>query len=426
MKVLLISANTEMINMPVLPLGLGSIACAIQEAGHEIKLINLMATKDIFNTLKTAIKKFDPEVIGISVRNIDDQVMTSRRFLLEPVKEIISFCKIITKVPIIIGGAGYSIFPQIALEYLEADMGVQGEGEKVFVTILERIQNKKSFSDIPGLYLPEEGLQAQREIHTKLDEYHLPLPGIHLNIPSNLKDQPIWLPFQTRRGCPMDCSYCSTGVIEGKILRKRNIDEVVNILSKYKEAGFDKFFFVDNIFNFPNSYAKSLCDKIISEKLSISWRCILYPWKVDEVLVEKMSSAGCTDVSLGFESGSLQILKNMNKNYSPDDIRKTSTILKNYNIKQMGFLLFGGIGETHDTVRESLVFADSLRLGTMKVTVGIRIYPYTLLASQAIKEGIIDKNDNLLIPKFYIKKDLKPWLYETIDTWKKDRPNSIL
>ena len=73
MKVLLISANTEQINMPVLPLGLACVAAAIDKQGHSVKLLNLMMQTDTQKALHAAIDEFNPEIIGISVRNIDDQ-----------------------------------------------------------------------------------------------------------------------------------------------------------------------------------------------------------------------------------------------------------------------------------------------------------------------------------------------------------------
>ncbi len=349
--------------------------------------------------------------------------MANPRFLLEPVKSMISFCKEHTDSPIVIGGAGYSIFPQSALEYLGADMGIQGEGEESFILLLESLQKKSDLSGIPSLYLPKKGLQNKRKFKTKLDDFSIPLPGVHLWSPSKLRNQKIWLPFQTRRGCPMNCSYCSTPLIEGKVIRKRKPENVVRMLSKYVKAGFDHFFFVDNVFNLPLSYAKSFCDRIIAKKLNISWRCILYPWKIDEELVKKMALAGCVEVSLGFESGSSKILQNMNKRYCPEEVRKISNILKKYKIRQMGFLLLGGPGENKKTVQDSLVYADSLGLESMKVTTGIRIYPHTSIAKQAIKEGIIKSNKNLFFPKFYISKDLRFWIQETVNEWKKDRPN---
>ena len=74
-------------------------------------------------------------------------------------------------------------------------------------------------------------------------------------------------------------------------------------------------------------------------------------------------------------------------------------------------------------MRQSLDFMDSLNLDTMKITTGIRIYPDTLLADIAIKEGIIHRNDNLLMPAFYIRKELEDWLIKTISSWAEGRPN---
>jgi hypothetical protein len=91
----------------------------------------------------------------------------------------------------------------------------------------------------------------------------------------------------------------------------------------------------------------------------------------------------------------------------------------------MGFLLLGGPGETKETVEESLSFVDSLPLDALKITIGIRIYPYTELASVAVREGLISPDDSLLFPKFYLTSDLEPWLQETVDAWAAERPNWI-
>jgi radical SAM superfamily enzyme len=113
----------------------------------------------------------------------------------------------------------------------------------------------------------------------------------------------------------------------------------------------------------------------------------------------------------------------MNKRYCPEEVRKISTTLKKYNIKRMGFLLLGGPGENKKTLQESLEYADSLDLESMKATAGIRIYPNTLLAQQAIKEGLIKSNDNLLFPEFYVSKDLRFCLQEMVNEWTQDRSN---
>jgi hypothetical protein len=87
MKVLLISANTEKLNMPTLPLGLACVAAATQKAGHDVTMVDLLTEEDSKSGLKGIFEGFRPDLIGISVRNIDDQNMENPRFLLEPVKE---------------------------------------------------------------------------------------------------------------------------------------------------------------------------------------------------------------------------------------------------------------------------------------------------------------------------------------------------
>ena len=126
MRVLLISANTEQINMPVLPLGLAYIAAALDEQGHRVKMLNLMLQTNTQKALHGTIDVFKPEIIGISVRNIDDQNMENPKFLLETVKDVVANCRKYSDATIVLGGAGYSIFPQATLDFLKADIGIQG------------------------------------------------------------------------------------------------------------------------------------------------------------------------------------------------------------------------------------------------------------------------------------------------------------
>jgi radical SAM superfamily enzyme YgiQ (UPF0313 family) len=189
------------------------------------------------------------------------------------------------------------------------------------------------------------------------------------------------------------------------------------------EAGYHRFQFVDNTFNLPPSYAEALCDRIIAAGMDIKWISIIYPNKIDERLIEKMAQAGCIGVSLGFESGSNKILKIMNKRFRTNDVRQVSKMFKTYGIRQMGFLLLGGPGEDKRSAEESLVFADSLDIETMKISIGIRIYPFTALARTAVEEGIIAADDDLLFPKFYMTKGLEDWLRKTVDDFRKDRPH---
>lgn len=424
MRVLLISANTEKLNMPILPMGLGCVATSLQNAGHGVTFLDLMAEKSPLQSLRTTIEEFNPEVIGISIRNIDDQISQKPLFLLESTKPVVSLCKELLPVPVVLGGAGYSIFPESALEYLGADMGIQGEGEVAFAALLDRLSAGRSVCGVRGLFLRGSGCQGQRAFSKKLDD--LPLPDPVLFDLSVAQDPAYYLPFQTRRGCPLRCSYCSTPTIEGAVIRKRSPQKVVRELTRWRKAGFSRIFFVDNVFNLPAGYARDLCDQMTAAKLNLDWRCILYPGHITESLVKSMARAGCKDVSLGFESGVQYMLDAFRKRFTLEDIRQAAQILADYGIGRMGFLLFGGPGETQASVADSLAFADSLGLEAMKITIGIRIYPYTELAQIAVSEGVIDPNTNLLEPHFYIVAGLENRLRATVKTGMADRPNWMM
>lgn len=420
MKVLFISPNTEEIVMPTPPLGLAWVVAATKKAGHTVEVLDFKAVKDPHLALKDTIARFGPEIIGISVRNIDDQRMDDTKFLLTPIKEVVSFCRELSKAKIILGGAGYSICPASILAYLGVGMGIQGEGEGVFPALLERIQKGHDLSDIPGLYLSDRGLMGTRRFPEDLDQ--LPFPDLEALTSYLPKDREILLPVQTRRGCPLDCSYCSTAFIEGRHIRKRSTDRVIQELTRYKEAGFSRFYFVDNTFNLPSSYARTLCSKMAMAGLEIAWQCILYPVEIEKDLVKEMARAGCKEASVGFESGSERILRKMNKRFKPEEVRVTCERLKDHGIRRLGFLLLGGPDETRESVEESLGFADSLCLDALKISIGIRIYPHTELAKVAVEEGIIAPEDDLLFPKFYLAKGLKGWIHQTVREWTADRP----
>jgi radical SAM superfamily enzyme YgiQ (UPF0313 family) len=423
MRILFISANTETINMTPLPLGLACVAAATRKAGHEVAMMDLLIEKDKDSGLNETIKGFRPDMIGLSVRNIDDQNKENPRFLLDPAKEIITVCRNLSEATIVLGGAGYSIFPASVLSFLGADMGIQGEGEVAFPTLIMRKQQGADLLGISGLYLPKQGLQGKRLFAKNLDTLPLPDPDLW---PLPSQREGLWMPVQTRRGCSLNCNYCSTGIIEGRMIRRHSPAAVVQWICRWREAGIHQFYFVDNTFNLPPSYAKEICRKLIDYDLDVRWWSLLYPEHVDQEMAELMRKAGCDQVSVGFESGSERILKTMNKRFTLKGVRAISKVLSDYGIRRMGFLLLGGPGETRRSVEESLVFADSLKMESMKVTAGVRIYPHTALAKTALEEGVISSHDDLLFPKFYLARGLEDWLPQILKNWAATHPHWLI
>jgi radical SAM superfamily enzyme YgiQ (UPF0313 family) len=418
MRVLLISANTEKMNILPLPLGLALVAAASRRAGHDVTLLNLMFEEDTNSALQDCIEGFRPDVIGTSVRNIDDQNMADPKFLLPPIREVVATCRSLCNAPIVVGGAGYSIFPESALRYLGADMGIRGEGETAFAALLERLAKGAPVSGLPGLYLPGQR-PAERTFTTNLDDLPLPEPGLW--IPSVSGSADFWLPVQSRRGCPLDCSFCSTSAIEGRPLRRHSPETIARWLEQLVSSGFRNFNFVDNTFNVPPYYAKELCRRILERGLDINLWCIVYPKWIDSELVDLMARVGCREISLGFESGSDLMLASFHKRFKAEEVRTVARMFADAGIFRRGFLMLGGPGETRETVEESLSFADSLHLDALKITVGLRVYPETPLAATVLAEGIIQPDDDLLWPRFYLAPRLGDWLPERVAAYKASR-----
>ncbi len=398
--------------MVTLPLGLGLVAAATRRAGHEVTFLDLLNEKDPDTAVRRAIEAARPEVVGISVRNIDDQNRDSPRFLLEQVKPVVEACRACTRAPVVLGGPGYSIFPEAALEYLGADFGVHGDGEAVFPALLDLMQAGGDPSDIPGVHVQGRPARVAPLFPADLDAF--PLWDEVLESPSYAGSSDLWIPIQSRRGCPNDCSYCSTARIQGRRIRARSPRQLAERVGLLFKAGFRHFYIVDNSFNIPESHAFETCRWLKELAPGATWRCILYPHRVGEDLVRAMAESGCVEVSLGFESGSERILREMNKRFTPDDVRATSELLAAHGIRRRGFLLLGGPGETRETVEESLTFAESLHLDFLKITVGIRIYPGTPLARRAVEEGMISADDGLLFPRFHLAPGLEPWIQERV------------
>jgi radical SAM superfamily enzyme YgiQ (UPF0313 family) len=412
MRVLLISANTERLNMPTIPLGLACVAAAARRAGHDCFFLDLLQEATPREAVQDRIITFCPDVIGISVRNVDDQNMQNPRFLLEEARTVIEICRVTSSAPIVLGGAGYSLFPDAMLAFLRADYGVAGDGEEAFPALLDCLARQADPGALPGVHAAGISQALEPTFAAVLDALPLPDESVWAALDPSTPD--LWIPVQSRRGCPNDCSYCATFRIQGRRVRSRSPRATVEHIARLTALGFQRFYFVDNSFNIPEPHALELCDHLRALQPRVRWRCILYPHRVEEKLVRAMADAGCVEAALGFESGSAQVLTAMNKRFDALEVRGISQLLAMHGIRRIGFLLFGGPGETRESVEESLRFAQSLGLDQLRITIGIRIYPGTPLAQRAAAEGRIAPDDNLLRPRFYLAPGLEPWICERV------------
>ena len=178
MRVLLVSANTERLTMPTPPLGAAMVAAATRCHGHEVELLDLLGSDDPSGTVREAIDRTRAEVIGISVRNIDDQNRGQPTFLLHSVEEVVHACRSTSTAPLVLGGAGYSIFPAAALDYLGADYGIAGEGELAFPALLDRLNGGATPSPTAKIFVRGDGARGDRVGPAVLDDLPSPYPDL--------------------------------------------------------------------------------------------------------------------------------------------------------------------------------------------------------------------------------------------------------
>ena len=141
-NVLLISNNRCTTPDPVFPLGLAYLNSALRRAGHRTLWADSLAGGE---SLEAVLARYQPDVVGISVRNIDDVIILKRETFFDNLSWLGQTLRRKIKCPMVVGGSGFSIFPRQLLELSGADYGICGEGETGFVALLaalNRLQQK--------------------------------------------------------------------------------------------------------------------------------------------------------------------------------------------------------------------------------------------------------------------------------------------
>ncbi len=395
MRVLLISANRERSPYPVFPIGLAFLAPPLASAGHEVEVLDLCFADEPARAVQEALDRFAPHAVAVSIRNIDNVTWPACRSYLAGIGEAVAACR--GRVPVILGGSGFSIMPREILDRLGADYGVVGEGEEVIPLLLAALERGERPGPLPGLlsresseFLPPRPVQrigAPDRRLFQLDRY---------NREGGMAS------LQTKRGCPFTCIYCTYPLLEGSSVRLRPVPEIIRELGELRDEGIDYIYFVDDIFNYPPQFAMELCCAMREARLGVSWSAFINPGFVDPPLIEAMVAAGCDAVEFGTESGSTAMLASLGKSFGVEEVRAASRLCREAGVDFCHYILFGGPGESEETVRETFRLMDEIAPTAVIAMTGIRIYPGTSLHRQALDEGVIDSGMSLLEPVFYI------------------------
>lgn len=395
MKILLVSTNTETAPSPVYPVGLDYVA-GIVSPRHDVKIADLIE-KHGMEKLTGLIEDFNPHLIGLSLRNIDNQDAFETKSYIDGYKLLIPSIRSMTSAKIVLGGSGFTIFPSELMEALDADYGIIGYGERL-ILLLDAIEAQSDTSSIPGVIIrnkPFAGFPDNRDLtfHRSFDvnsphvRYYLKQGGIF-----NL---------QTKRGCPFHCIYCTYPHIDGSNLRWVDPDEVARTALMLQDAGARYLFMTDSTFNCSVDHSLRVAKAFIKARLSIPWGAFFAPFKPMPDYYKIMVDAGLTHVEFGTESLCDRVLSAYAKPFCTDDIFSAHKFASDAGLHIAHYLLFGGPGEDEKTIDETLTRADNLEKTALILFCGIRIYPHTAIHKIAVREGQITIDQNLLEPVFY-------------------------
>jgi radical SAM superfamily enzyme YgiQ (UPF0313 family) len=391
----MISANRERDPSPVFPLGLAYLAGPLERAGHTARRLDLGFAADAAAEVRRALDDVAPEVVLVSIRNLDNVTWPVSRSYVDGVREVVALCR--ERAVVVLGGSGFSLEPVSLLTATGAHCGVVGEGEDILPHLLERIGAGLPLSGLPGVFVPNGSDPARPRFPASVGT-----PSRSLFDVSRYLAEGGAANVQTKRGCPFGCVYCTYPLLEGSRVRSRPAADVVRELrSLVDEHGVDYVEFCDDIFNFPEAAARELCEAMIAADLRLSWSAFVNPGHLDARLVELMLRAGCDAVELGTDSGSPAMLRRLGKSFTVDEVRDASRLCREAGVATAHYLLFGGPGENGETIAESVALMDELVPEAVIVMVGIRVYAGTELHSIALREGVVAPGERLLEPVFY-------------------------
>ena len=419
MKTLLLSPNIESLPDPVFPLGLAYLAATLKRHQIPYEVLDLCFAQDYEAAIDSALDRFRPRVIGLSLRNLDNVSYPNYISYLPFFRRVVQTIRRRSRGTVVLGGSGFALMPQVLLEYLGADFGIVGEGESAFVELLKRLEQGEGLSGPlkPALIGDDPAIVEDLDA--------LPIPD------RSGFDNEAYMKWggmgnlQTKRGCPFGCIYCVYPIIEGKRIRDRNPQQVCDEIEGMLDLGITNLFIVDNVFNYPEDHAEAICREIIRRKLQVRWSCYANPKFVTPRLLEWMLRAGCTGVEFGSDAAHHTMLINLGKNFTIDDLRNASTFCRTSGMSFCHSLLLGGPGETMESAQQTMETISDMSPTAVICMIGIRVFPRTTLHAIALNEGVISPEEDFLKPVFYLSPAVEKNILPFVKRFSKENPTWI-
>ena len=397
------------------PIGILHLASIAREYGYPVKLIDAHAEGLNVPAIVKIVEDFQADVV----------CLTAMTIMIDASAEIAMAIKQHNpKVVTMIGGVHVTAEPIKTLqEYPQFDFGVVGEGEVVLLDFLERLQTDKNWMSVRSLIWKMGDtvtVNSRRDFYKELDDFPFPAFDLvgdklfshyRLSVFGTKHFRSIGL--VTSRGCTGMCTFCDLGVV-GRGYRIMTADYLITHL-KELNARYDvnDLLFYDDMFTGNRKRLETFCNAMIEAGTPFTWSCCS---RVDFVqyldILELMRKAGCHTIEFGVESGCQRILDSMRKNVTKEKIAHVINMATKAGIITKANFILGHLGETHDSIMETIEFAKSLNVTYVQHTHLVPL-PGSETYELAGKYGSWDpswkKMNTLLInfiPKGFTRQDL--------------------
>src|SRR3954464_2606551 len=412
-RVLLVSTNRERQPYPVVPNGLACIASALDAAGNNVRFLDLCFARDPVGRARDVARAFRPDVIGVSIRNIDNSDAIALRHYTPEARVVLQALRqAAPDAKVVAGGAAFGVAPEALFRDLGVDYAVAGDGERASVALISALTSGTPIEAMPGLVREKNGTVVFTPPGEDADLDSLPRPSLHRWVDlRRYQRNGATIPIQTKRGCVYKCIYCTYRNVEGWGYRTRDPELVADEIEELKvKAGIHHFDFVDSTFNSPPGHALQVCEAITRRRINVRLDTTNFtPATASPELLSAMKAAGFRTLGITAESASDPVLQRLEKGFTAAKAREVAERVEKHGIRTLWIFLVGGPGETNQTLEETLEFAAwRLRRGdAVYLTVGLRIYPGTTLHRIAITEGVVPPDSTLLDPAFYFSSALQ-------------------
>ncbi len=416
MNILLVQAYLGRFEPPIFPAGLNALGRYLAlRTEHNISVLDMNIHKLPYHALDEALLDDRPDVVGISLRNVDTTQYRDRFYYFEEVPRIVDTIKQTSpSCRLVIGGPGFSIYShEIMRAAPKIDFGVVSEGERTFPALLDNLDSPAS---VPGVFFRRDGNVESTGPAELFDLADYPDDAPYAVPIEPYRDVPFGIGVESSRGCAQKCVYCVYPFLNGTKVRLRPPEKIVDEVEMLVEQhGVKTFQFIAPVFNIPPAHCEAVCREMIGRDLGgkADW----IGWFAERFLSKEQwdlaLEAGCVEFAFSPDAFADSVLKKMGKLSTRADIERTLQMARNDTRASVSYNFFiSPPGETPaDFLRLLRFFIGAklrLRSRCRAFASYIRVEPHTALHDIAVKEGILSA-DHAMLPA--TRKGLKRLFY---------------